>query len=385
MPAIQYIEEILNAAPDREFMIGRRPNDARRRNIVVKRANVLAANDSPVLPKATRRRFVKIGNTNRSNRLTKDKLYQAFQRYRKDFDTCTTANEMLAMLQGLKDAGTLPTIDKVVCFGLGFLEHDGQARKRTCKQYATALNIAEFLEDLQEGKARHDVKVFAQDPLLTRREMCVLKGARVKVLNPFLRQGEVLVDSQTLVFSVNYPDCLQMTLEVSRPAMIICSVPEELHEGFDENTDNILAAEYDEHGDIGTPWEVYYVDWHDPAACDALNIKFLSYTSIYSRKPTFDCTPWQHDNPPPEQSDSDSDSDANGDEDNGEGEAMQRRKVDKLLDSRIQGDELQYRAQFTGKATDMTFYACKQFRHVPHLIYQFHEKNPGKPGPPHRL
>lgn len=122
-------------------------------------------------------------------------------------DACRELRETLA-------SATLPTgITKIVCFGLGSLQHRNTG---PCAQHAAALTMAEALKE----KTGFGVSYYVQDPaysdickqVLGHHAFIVLAGER----------GFTEVDGDTLVFSVspNVP-VKQIVTELARPAAVV--------------------------------------------------------------------------------------------------------------------------------------------------------------------
>ncbi|VUC26884.1 unnamed protein product [Clonostachys rosea] len=135
-------------------------------------------------------------------------------------------------------AHVTPTIDKVVCFGLGTFsklprpgsggeedksEADGLPLRRPMIQHAAALTMAtEFGKRVGKGP----LKVFTQDPAYTDTEKQVLRDAGIEVLGGIGSLGFTYVDDDTLVFSIspNIP-VRQVVADIARPAaMVWCTV-----------------------------------------------------------------------------------------------------------------------------------------------------------------
>ncbi|EMR71966.1 hypothetical protein UCREL1_982 [Eutypa lata UCREL1] len=168
----------LSEPPNREFLLSRKPNDEKRKRIVIQRANYLVEYNDRVIPKYPKATWLK-------------------SPYRK---------EVIEALRHLAEQGRLPNVDKIVCFGLGS---------------PAALDLAKGISILTHRK---DIEVYAQDPYMTLKDINVLTRAGIKVVNPFLQEGYTLVDENTFVLSVylNYTANIEaMTLECTRPAMIM--------------------------------------------------------------------------------------------------------------------------------------------------------------------
>jgi Chromo (CHRromatin Organisation MOdifier) domain len=60
-------------------------------------------------------------------------------------------------------------------------------------------------------------------------------------------------------------------------------------------------------------------------------------------------------------------------------------EVEKILNSRLSRNTLQYQASWIGYDPDPTWYPAWNFTGSPHLIREFHEAYPTKPGPPKYL
>lgn len=72
-------------------------------------------------------------------------------------------------------------------------------------------------------------------------------------------------------------------------------------------------------------------------------------------------------------------SDASYDDDDDEYE------VERILDSRVNRGQLQYRAKWLGYENDPVWYPAENFKNSPHKLRDFHTANLVRPGPPNRL
>ena len=60
-------------------------------------------------------------------------------------------------------------------------------------------------------------------------------------------------------------------------------------------------------------------------------------------------------------------------------------EVEKIVNVRLRGKTLQYRAKWLGYEEDLTWYDASNFKNSPHRLRDFHAANPSEPGPPCRL
>ena len=59
--------------------------------------------------------------------------------------------------------------------------------------------------------------------------------------------------------------------------------------------------------------------------------------------------------------------------------------VEEILASRSYYGKLQYRAKWANSEPDLAWYYASNFVSCPHKLKEFHDKNPGLPGPPRYL
>jgi hypothetical protein len=71
--------------------------------------------------------------------------------------------------------------------------------------------------------------------------------------------------------------------------------------------------------------------------------------------------------------------------DRGRGDEEKEYDVEKILETRLYGAELQYRAKWLGYKADRTWYYAFGFKKCPGKLREFHDANPASPGPPVRL
>lgn len=220
----------LSEPPNREFLLSRKPNDEKRKRIIMQRANYLVEYNDRVIPKYPKATWLKVGYQADKFPGSRDQLYNILQRMLTTWRKSPYRKEVIEALRHLAEQGRLPNVDKIVCFGLGSpggLEVDNYGQPntlgdwRSCSQYAAALDLAKGISILTHRK---DIEVYAQDPYMTLKDINVLTRAGIKVVNPFLQEGYTLVDENTFVLSVylNYTANIEaMTLECTRPAMIM--------------------------------------------------------------------------------------------------------------------------------------------------------------------
>ncbi|KAI0811349.1 hypothetical protein GGR55DRAFT_96689 [Xylaria sp. FL0064] len=119
-----------------------------------------------------------------------------------------------------------PTINKIVCFGLG----NGVCRRDydACSQYAAALTIRAYLEN----RLGHEVQLLTQDPEYTRTSRDILGNAGFNIVGMNGLDRFLEVDDNSLVLSIYPGVCVKEILaELARPAIIIDlpSNPEDLN------------------------------------------------------------------------------------------------------------------------------------------------------------
>ncbi|KAI1350917.1 hypothetical protein F5Y01DRAFT_315386 [Xylaria sp. FL0043] len=132
-----------------------------------------------------------------------------------------------------------PTINKVVCFGLG---NNGVCRREFegCSQHAAALTIRAYLEN----RLGHEVRLLTQDPGYNRTCRNILGHAGFNIVGMNGLDRFLEVDDNSLVFSVYPGVCVKEILaELARPAIIIDLpiIPEDLN--WAEN----FYAEYEKY------------------------------------------------------------------------------------------------------------------------------------------
>ena len=110
-------------------------------------------------------------------------------------------------------------INKIVCFGLGFLSNPQQSNERRSHiQHASVLTIASTFAKRYPNQ--NPIHIYSQDPTYTELDKTFLNSIGVKVLSD--PKGFLEVDEQTLVFSVSPGVCVrQIVADLSRPAAMV--------------------------------------------------------------------------------------------------------------------------------------------------------------------
>ena len=176
------------------------------------------------------------------------------------WDTSKDCAELVSDIEGLLDAGKLPNIKKIICFGLGqfFIDEyqESFSPRRWCfinrrmGQHAAALTIAEVFNRRQGGER---VTLLAQDPSYYDEDKHVLRqyGFKIADWSHGVQEGFVEVDKNTFVMCVNFGDRVQQVVcETSRPAAMIWASPEKACECCSNDelhmspTCDVLATEY---------------------------------------------------------------------------------------------------------------------------------------------
>ncbi|RWA11615.1 hypothetical protein EKO27_g3520 [Xylaria grammica] len=108
-----------------------------------------------------------------------------------------------------------PTIDKIVCFGLG---NDIVSNFEASSQHPAALNIRRLLK----AKLGHDIRLLTQDPAYTSDTITVLEEHGFEVVGAEGIQGFLEVDQNTFVLSIYTSTCVkQIIADIARPAVFI--------------------------------------------------------------------------------------------------------------------------------------------------------------------
>ena len=110
-------------------------------------------------------------------------------------------------------------IDKIVCFGLGFLSNPWEyPERRSHVQHAAALTMASTLA--KHYPDQNPIRIYAQDPRYTDLDKNFLSSIGITVLaDP---KGFLEVDERTLVFSVAPDVCVrQIVADLNRPAAMV--------------------------------------------------------------------------------------------------------------------------------------------------------------------
>ncbi|KAI0414370.1 hypothetical protein F5X98DRAFT_390003 [Xylaria grammica] len=136
-----------------------------------------------------------------------------------------------------------PTIDKIVCFGLG---NDIVSNFEASSQHPAALSIRRFLK----AKLGHDIRLLTQDPAYTSDTITVLEEHGFEVVGAEGIQGFVEVDENTFVLSIYTSTCVKQILaDIARPAVFITAP-------FHENDLDWADEDWKvEEGRIGHPEE----------------------------------------------------------------------------------------------------------------------------------
>ncbi|KAI2624057.1 hypothetical protein GGS21DRAFT_532788 [Xylaria nigripes] len=109
-----------------------------------------------------------------------------------------------------------PTIDKVICFGLG--NDIARLNMIELSQYPAALTIREYLEK----RFGHKVRLLTQDPAYDANSMAVLEQHGFEVVGEHGIEGLLMVDENSFVISIQPTACIkQVIADLARPAVFI--------------------------------------------------------------------------------------------------------------------------------------------------------------------
>ncbi|KAI0448434.1 hypothetical protein F5B21DRAFT_522004 [Xylaria acuta] len=229
-------------------------------------------------------------------------LHRAFKIAIKDWLKHKTRRTLAAALLGLKIS---PTIDKVICFGLG---NNLTKEFETWTQHPAALTIRNVLK----LKLSHKPRLLAHDPEYTDDTKAVLESLEFEVMGINGVDGFVEVDENSVVFSTSSDIPVNQVLaELARPAVIITRAFKEsdldwvcdtntpflfdisagIHDQFDPDTPRTKAmfADYN-----GTPlWEAsgettpkLWAPWSTTAM--QIYVRKKDYKSKEAKKDNFD-------------------------------------------------------------------------------------------------
>ena len=143
-------------------------------------------------------------------------LHASFSKHTVEWEQSNTHKFFKQLLENLD---ITVKIDKIVCFGLGFLSNPNQfGERRSHIQHASALTIASTLAN--RYPYQHPIRIYAQDPRYTDLDKSFLSSVGVTVLRD--PNGLLEVDERTLVFSVAPDVCVrQIVADLSRPAAMV--------------------------------------------------------------------------------------------------------------------------------------------------------------------
>ncbi|CAJ2499819.1 Uu.00g026720.m01.CDS01 [Anthostomella pinea] len=244
-------------------------DDPKRREIIVKRANWAGGhlnNQETSNPSSTPLPDVQ-GQGSVQNRreryaiFSHSSLHELFDQIKEQWDGSQDARDLKATFEQLIADKRLPKIDKIVCFGLGYLIFDEinndrdtasqEETARRCSQHAAAMAIASVLESRPDNGG--PVRLYTQDDDYRVEDTIMLRRLGFEMLNPGygFQEGFVKVDENTLILAMGSGYGVQKVVcETSRPAAIIWAFPmgRDLASWWEFlGTRRTLAMEYDHH------------------------------------------------------------------------------------------------------------------------------------------
>lgn len=143
-------------------------------------------------------------------------LNASFSKHTMEWEQSNTHKFLKQLLENLD---VTVKIDKIVCFGLGFLSNPHPyPERRSHIQHASALTMASALAKRHPNQ--NPTCIYAQDPGYTHLDKTFLSSIGVTVLSD--PKGFLEVDERTLVFSVAPDVCVrQIVADLNRPAAMV--------------------------------------------------------------------------------------------------------------------------------------------------------------------
>lgn len=143
-------------------------------------------------------------------------LNASFSKHTVEWEQSKTHKSFKQLLENLD---ITVKIDKIVCFGLGFLSNLNQRGERQSHiQHASVLTMASTLA--KRHPDQNSIRIYAQDPSYTDLDKTFLSSIGVTVLRD--PKGFLEIDERTLVFSVAPEVCVrQIVADLNHPAAMV--------------------------------------------------------------------------------------------------------------------------------------------------------------------